>query len=155
MKRLLVICALSLMGCQSTPSSEVVDEVATPDVFAAIESWATAFNNCDLDKASALYDKDAVFWGTLSPKIITTPNGIRQYFQRICSARMPSKVALGEQNVRLYGHIAINTGTYTFTSFADGKPRTNPARYSFTYRKKDGQWLIVDHHSSAVPSTPR
>jgi hypothetical protein len=26
-----------------------------------------------------------------------------------------------------------------------------PARYSFTLVKRDGKWLIADHHSSAMP----
>jgi hypothetical protein len=25
----------------------------------------------------------------------------------------------------------------------------------FTYRLRDGKWLIVDHHSSSVPAAPR
>ena len=34
-------------------------------------------------------------------------------------------------------------------------PDPRPARFSFTYRLRDGQWLIADHHSSSVPAAPR
>jgi hypothetical protein len=30
-----------------------------------------------------------------------------------------------------------------------------PARYSFTYVKEGEEWLIADHHSSAMPPTTR
>jgi len=50
-----------------------------------------------------------------------------------------------------YGHTAINTGYYTFSYVKDGETKTIPARYSFVYVKSDRGWLIVDHHSSAMP----
>jgi|SoiMethySBSTD1v2_1073268.scaffolds.fasta_scaffold296153_3 hypothetical protein len=34
----------------------------------------------------------------------------------------------------------------------EGQPVTTQARFSFTYRLRDGRWMIVDHHSSAVPA---
>lgn len=37
----------------------------------------------------------------------------------------------------------------------DGENKSLPARYSFVYVKRDGQWLIVDHHSSAMPAPPK
>jgi hypothetical protein len=37
----------------------------------------------------------------------------------------------------------------------DGKPATIAARFSFVYRQRDGRWMIVDHHSSAVPAPPQ
>jgi hypothetical protein len=30
-----------------------------------------------------------------------------------------------------------------------------PARYSFTYINNGERWLIVDHHSSAMPAAPK
>jgi len=33
----------------------------------------------------------------------------------------------------------------------DGKPQSLAARYSFVYIKRGKDWLIIDHHSSAVP----
>jgi ketosteroid isomerase-like protein len=65
------------------------------------------------------------------------------------------KVLLGEQRIRVFGDIAINTGTYSFSNVRAGKPTNLPARFSFVYRNRDGRWLIVDHHSSAVPAPPQ
>jgi hypothetical protein len=55
----------------------------------------------------------------------------------------------------VYGGAAVNTGYYTFSYVKDGETKTWPARYSFTYVKKGERWLIVDHHSSAMPAAPR
>jgi hypothetical protein len=57
-----------------------------------------------------------------------------------------------QSNVRMLSDkSAINSGIYTFDIVKDGKPGKVQARYSFTYIKKDGKWLIADHHSSGMP----
>jgi len=69
---------------------------------------------------------------------------------------LPSlKVNFGEQLIRVYGDTAVNTGYYTFSYVKDGETKTLPARYSFTFVKEGGNWMIVDHHSSAMPAAPR
>jgi uncharacterized protein (TIGR02246 family) len=138
-----------LAGCQSLPASEA----ARSEVQAATQAWVAAFNESDAAKTSSLYLPEAALWGTVSPTLISTQAGIRQYFERGFSAN-PLKVAVGEQLVRVYGDIAINSGSYTFTRTVQGQPRSNPARFSFTYRKVNGQWRIADHHSSLVPVPP-
>ncbi len=145
------LLAIGMAGCQSMPSSESTKA----EVGQAAQNWASAFNSCDTIKATALYDSEAVLWGTVAPVIITSSAGIRQYFERACSSSPKPRVVFGEQHIRVYGETAINSGTYTFTVFPGGQPFQLPARYSFTYRRKDGQWLIVDHHSSALPSPPQ
>ena len=145
---IIALAALSLAACQSmSPADSRKAEAAS-----AIQDWASAFNSCDAEKASTLYAPDAVLWGTVAPVIISTPAGIRQYFERVCSSNPKPRVVLGEQLLRVYGETAVNSGSYTFTVFPAGQPLQFPARYSFTYRKKDGRWLIIDHHSSALPA---
>ncbi len=47
---------------------------------------------------------------------------------------------------------ALDAGVYTFVlTNKDGSKRNVQARYSFAYTKSDGKWLIVNHHSSAMP----
>ncbi len=146
----LTVFAVVLTACQTlVPPEQIRSEVGL-----AAQNWANAFNNCDSQKLAALYAPDAVLWGTVSPAIISSPAGIRQYFDRACSAAPSPKVAFGEQLVRVHGEAANNSGGYVFTVFPGGQARQFPARYSFSYKKQNGQWLITDHHSSAVPSQP-
>ena len=125
------------------------------DVAAATQAWADAMTSHDVDRVLALYDAEAVLWGTRSPKLRDTPPALREYFNILRTVPPSYKAVLGEQRVRIYGEIAINTGTYTFSEVRDGKEIARPSRFSFVYRNRDGRWLIVDHHSSAVPEAPK
>jgi uncharacterized protein (TIGR02246 family) len=146
---LLVVAAL-FSGCQTIPSPEA----AKSELEGATQAWVAAFDACDVDKITALYLPEAVLWGTTSPIILSTPAGIRQYFERGCSANLQLKVTVSQQLVRVFGDTAINSGSYTFAFVAQGRPGSLPARYTFTYRKVAGKWLIADHHSSGVPAAP-
>jgi hypothetical protein len=74
------------------------------------------------------------------------------YFNVLDTVPPSYKVVIGEQRIRVYRDIAINTGTSTFSEIRDDKPISRPAQFSFLYRNRDGRWVIVDHHSSAVPA---
>jgi uncharacterized protein (TIGR02246 family) len=121
------------------------------DVASAMEMWATTFSAESPDRIVALYDREAVLWGTLSPTRRDGTEAIRDYFVRAFAALPARKVAFRDPFIRVYGDTAINTGYYTITWEKDGQTKTLPARYSFTYLRRDGGWMIVDHHSSAVP----
>ena len=111
--------------------------IAAPqeDVTAATRAWVEAYNSRDPQKILALYAPDAVFKSSPSQ-----PN---------------ARVELGDFKVRTWGDTAASTGSYTFTDVRDGQTVRRPARFSFVYRRQNGRWLIVDHHSSSVPAAPR
>ncbi|WP_031348332.1 SgcJ/EcaC family oxidoreductase, partial [Xanthomonas phaseoli] len=47
---------------------------------------------------------------------------------------------------------AVDAGVYTFTLTDKAGNKSNvQARYTFVYEKRDGKWLIINHHSSAMP----
>jgi hypothetical protein len=81
------------------------DEINT-DAGLVIHQWAAAFNDGDSHRAAALYDPEAVLWGTVWPTLLATPAGIRQYFERAFAPRPQPSVALGERRVRVYGNTA-------------------------------------------------
>ena len=76
----------------------------------------------------------------------------RDYFVGAFKALPGLKVTLGEQLIRVYGTTAVKTGYYTFPYLKNGETKSWPARYRFTYVKNGYVWLIVDHHSSAMPA---
>jgi uncharacterized protein (TIGR02246 family) len=125
------------------------------DVAAAASTWATALGEDDPDKVLSLYSEDAVLWGTLSPKVRADRAAMRDYFVAAFKVLPDLKVTFGDQLIRVYGDTAVNTGYYTFSYLKDGETKSLPARYSFTYVKRGDDWLIVDHHSSAMPYPPK
>jgi len=127
----------------------------TEDVAGAASSWARALGEDDPEKVLPLYADDAVLWGTLSPTVRSDHAALRDYFVTAFRVLPGLKVALGDQKIRVYGGTAVNTGYYTFSYVKDGETKSLPARYSFTYVKTGDRWLIVDHHSSAMPSVPK
>ena len=125
------------------------------DVSAAALSWARALGEDDPDKVLPLYSEDAVLWGTLSPTVRANRAALRDYFVTAFKVLPSLKVKFGDQLIRVYGDTAVNTGYYTFSYAKDGEIKSLPARYSFTYVKNGDRWMIVDHHSSAMPSPPK
>lgn len=123
------------------------------DVAAATLAWAEAV--ADPEKVSSLYSDDAVLWGTSAPKVRSGRTAVREYFAGVAKAVPGIKAEFGDQLIRVYGNAAVNSGYYTFNWIKDGETKTLPARYSFTYVKDGERWLIVDHHSSALPLPPK
>ena len=144
-----LVVSLLILGSPSLTLAGTKEDVA-----AATQTWIAAMTAHDVERVVALYDAEAVLWGTRSPTLRDTPGAVREYFNILRTVPSSYKAVLGEQRIRVYGDIAINTGTYTFSEVRDGKEIARPARFSFVYRNSGGRWLIIDHHSSAVPAPP-
>ena len=125
------------------------------DVAAAASAWARTLGEDDPDKILPFYANDAVLWGTLSPTVRADQAALRDYFVTAFKVLPGLKVTFGDALIRVYGATAVNTGYYTFSYIQNGEAKTLPARYSFTYVQRGDHWLIVDHHSSAMPPAPK
>jgi uncharacterized protein (TIGR02246 family) len=143
---LIVVSMLAAPGALAGPKE---------DVAAATANWGQVLAQQNPDTITALYAKDGVLWGTLSPTVRSSPDAIRAYFVAAFAALPQIKVAFGDQLIRVYGNTAVNTGYYTFSYTKDGETKSLPARYSLTYVKDGDNWMIADHHSSAMPAPPR
>lgn len=137
----------------------VIDPAAADDkadVAAAMNAWkenlATACGGGGPEKILPLYAEDGLLWGTISPTIRDDRAALEDYFVNACKKLPKLTVEFKDPLIRVYGgDTAINSGNYTFSYEKDGQPTRLPARYSFTLVKRDGKWLIVDHHSSTMP----
>jgi uncharacterized protein (TIGR02246 family) len=123
------------------------------DVGEATRAWGAAYDSRDPKRILSVYAPDAVFWGTSSPTLRDTPASIGEYFAN-ASSQPNARVEIGAFKVRVWGETAASTGSYTFTDVRNGETVRRPARFSFVFRLVGGRWLIVDHHSSAVPAAP-
>jgi uncharacterized protein (TIGR02246 family) len=76
--------------------------------------------------------------------------GIVDYFTHFLRNKPQGEIKMSTINL-LDLTTAIDTGVYVFTLTQDGKQQQVEARYTFVYELRRGKWLIVNHHSSAMP----
>jgi uncharacterized protein (TIGR02246 family) len=127
---------------------------ASPEdkVHARFEQWIATFNSHDADRLSQLYDQDARLLSTGgSEKPLDGRETIHVYFIPFMK-RGDTVVFDHDDAVKVISNIGIETGYYHFNTDPNGKPDIWVSRYTFVFEKKDGNWMILHHHSSRVPN---
>jgi uncharacterized protein (TIGR02246 family) len=112
--------------------------------------WNAALATGNPQKVADRYATDAVLLPTVSNKVRTDRAGIVDYFTHFLTAKPQGVIKESHIDV-LDRTTAIDTGVYVFTLTENGKQRRVEARYTFVYELRAGKWLIVNHHSSAMP----
>lgn len=121
----------------------------TAEIKSLFDTWNDALQTRDPDAVTALYAADAVLLPTVSNAARHNHAEIRDYFVVFLSKNPSGKVI--ESNVRYLGDTAVHSGVYVF-DLHDGEKATQvPARFTFVYGRQDGDWKIIEHHSSQMP----
>ena len=116
------------------------------EITSLFDDWNRAIKTGNPEKVVALYDENAILLPTISNQVRHNHDEMKDYFIQFLD-RGPQGI-INEANVRIFDNIAINSGIYTFT-FNDGM--SVEARFTFVYQLNDGQWKIIEHHSSQMP----
>jgi uncharacterized protein (TIGR02246 family) len=121
------------------------------DVAAAFAEWRTALSSQNPQSIVDLYDTNATLLATLAVDPITTQDKRLEYFTGLM--KNPNlAVTLTQETINVLDEDnAVINGLYVFSFDKDGAKTEIPARYTFVYGKKDGKWMILDHHSSKLP----
>lgn len=142
------LATTSTVSCNQPPVSVAAEE---REVAALFDRWNAALGTGNPERVAALYADDGVLLPTVSNKVRTSHAEIKEYFSHFLESK--PRGVINEREVRVLDEdSAVDAGTYTFTlTNADGSTRKLPARYTFVYEKRNGKWLIINHHSSAMP----
>ena len=117
-----------------------------------IEKWTTAFTNSDVDGIAKLYAPDALFLGGPSKSIITTNEGIRNYFEGALSKNKPRGAKLTEIiPLVISENFVAFTGFDELSGVRDGQSFVNKGRVTIVVAKRGSDWQIVQFHRSAMP----
>lgn len=114
------------------------------------KQWNAALATGNPQKVADRYARNAVLLPTVSNKVRTDRAGIVDYFTHFLTSKPQGVIRESHIDV-LDQTTAIDTGVYVFTLTENGKQRKVEARYTFVYELHRGKWLIVNHHSSAMP----
>jgi uncharacterized protein (TIGR02246 family) len=152
---------LAISGCAASASSSPEKEArpvnatvqampSVQEIQALFAAWNGALATLDPQKVADQYAPDALLLPTVSNQMRTNRAEIVDYFQHFLEDKPQGEIL--RSNVRILDpNTAIDAGTYRFTLTKDGTQSTVDARYTFVYERIDNGWLIVDHHSSAMP----
>jgi uncharacterized protein (TIGR02246 family) len=147
MRYLILTCILlaapTLAQAQTTQTCAPVTEQQVKGLF---DRWNASLKTLKPDEILNNYASDAILLPTVSNLPRLTQAERREYFVHFLENK-PQGV-IDQRVIRLGCNDAIDSGLYTFTMGDGTKVR---ARYTFVYNYQNGQWLIVSHHSSAMP----
>ncbi|MFF0161741.1 SgcJ/EcaC family oxidoreductase [Streptomyces sp. NPDC005263] len=157
-KRAAIVTATALVAVGtvtagvSLAGSKAPAKPTTKQVASLFDGWNAALQTRDPQKVADLYAKDAVLLPTVSNKVRTDRAGIVDYFEHFLRNKPVGKKIQTVVKV-IDRDSAIDTGVYEFTltDHDTGEKRLVKARYTYAYEKVDGQWKIINHHSSAMP----
>ena len=116
-------------------------------ILSLFDTWNSALATQDPDVVTALYAEEGILLPTVSNQVRHNHSEIRAYF--VDFLKKKPQGSINESNALMLGpDFATNSGVYTF-EFGDGSTVT--ARYSYIYKLHNGDWKILQHHSSAMP----
>lgn len=148
MKKILILISFSLLFIHPLAAQE--DDAAQAEM--VFQRFLTAMTNTDVDTVISLFAEDALFWGTGSQSLVTTPAGVLAYFepvgrnepgQNIARARTYEVRALGDGLVMISGMWEV---------VQKGEDSGVPLRVSLLLEKRGNTWKIIQFHNSAVPA---
>ncbi|MFI6429988.1 SgcJ/EcaC family oxidoreductase [Rhodococcus oryzae] len=146
--------AIAALTACADPISEVAqDDPPSPEQVAELfDTWNETLATGDPEAVADLYAPDAVLLPTVSNAVRTDRAGIVDYFTGFLPTKPSAVIEQSIVNV-LDADNAIDTGVYRFTMNKPEGTEIVDARYTFVYEKRDGEWLIVNHHSSEMPES--
>lgn len=120
------------------------------EIASLFDRWNAALATGNPKAVAALYAPNGVLQPTVSNEVRVGPAAIERYFVDFLKAKPQGVIDFREIRM-LDADTALDAGVYTFTLTKDGKPVKVQARYTYLYEMVDGEWKIMNHHSSAMP----
>ncbi|HEV8517449.1 MAG TPA: nuclear transport factor 2 family protein [Burkholderiales bacterium] len=137
--------------------STLVQAGPKEDALAAYDKFFTLFTTGNQNQLAALFAPDALFYGTGSAEVVTTPEGVIAYFTGALSGTRGEVTARPFENkaLLLSDSVVVISGKWQSERTLDGKMITaGPSRVTAVMQKRGDKWLIVQFHNSPTPKPP-
>lgn len=146
-----IIAAALVIGFVQVQSANAAETatcapMSEEQVAKLFDRWNASLATLNPQEVAKNYSADSVLLATLANKPRLTQEERIDYFKHFLE-KSP-KGHIDSRTIKTGCNWAVDTGTYTFT-MKDGSKV--PARYTYTYEFKGGNWLITSHHSSMMP----
>ena len=111
------------------------------------DRWNESLQTGDPAKVADNYAQKSILLPTISNKPRLTREEKENYFAHFLKNSPSGKIIM--RHIDISGDMAVDSGLYSFAFAKTGD--VVKARYSFVYKWNGERWLIISHHSSAMP----
>jgi len=117
-----------------------------------LANWIAAVNRCDVDAVMQLFAADAMFYGTSTKTLITSSEGVRQYFEQAFTQLQPLTMSIEDKKIQsVSDDVMLLACSDSWTVTLNGQQQIMFGRLVMTAAIKQGVWKIVSFHRSALP----
>ena len=119
-----------------------------------LKKWTDGLLTKDSSVMAGFYtsNDDLSFLPTLDSRHITNLEDTQDYFQNHFLPKSPKCVeVLQDTVIELAESCYSHSGKYTFEVGPEDDRKTAEARFTFIWKKEEGDWKITHHHSSVLP----
>ena len=134
-----------------------VNAAPAEDALVAYDKFFAAFITDNYEQITTFFAPDAQFYGTNSPEVVTSREGIRTYFMRALNgARGTTKATQFDRTaLALSDTVVAIAGKWQSERTQGGTMTTaGTSRSTVVMQKRGDQWLIVQFHNSPTPKAP-
>ena len=121
---------------------------------AAFTKFFPAFVAYNQNAVAAMFAPDGQFYGTLSPQLVTTPEGVQRYFT--AALNRPDRVVatpLQLDSKALSDTVVLVAGQWKVDRTLDDKTVSGgPYRVTAVMQKRRDVWTVVQFHNSPLPA---
>lgn len=147
MKKILsVFACLFILSTHSLAQTNAEEQAS-----AVFERFLVAMTNTDMETVTSLFAEDALFWGTGSQSLVTTPAGVAAYFEPV-GRNEPGQTIARARNYEskvLTDNLVMISGMWEVVP--RGQSEGTPLRVSMLLEQREGQWKVIQFHNSRVP----
>ena len=118
-----------------------------------LANWVAAVNRCDVNSVMQLFAADVIFYGTSTKTLITSIEGIRQYFEQAFAQLQPLFMSLDNKKMLSVSEdVILLACSDKWSVTLDGQQQIMFGRLVLTAAIRQGEWKIVSFHRSVMPN---
>ncbi|MFM8534158.1 MAG: nuclear transport factor 2 family protein [Acidimicrobiia bacterium] len=131
----------------AVPGTTNDDRVAS-ELRALEKKWSEAEMAGDVDTVASILDDS--FVTTLPNGQMKTKNDMLDLLRRREITVEPGSASMDELKVAVYGDAAVVRGRFRVKGMQEGRPLVNEGRFTDLFVRKNGRWVCVGGHGSAI-----
>ncbi len=163
---IVIVALIGALGSKSVrataPVGAGMDDSAASEAKQVSETfyrYMQAYEKKDMETLSQSFARDeklTAFWPDPSnPFRIEGWKEMRKSLEGYLPAIGSMAINIRQPMVQVYGRLAIVTCHWSFSGVVGAKPQMGSGRGSYVFEKRDGAWVMIHLHESAMPGASK